>query len=307
LASVQPDLDFAIQNTRQISCRQAATESDRLANALAGAGLRAGDRVAVLAKNSIEYAVLYFAASKAEVVLVPLNYRLAPPEWAFIINDAQVKMLFAAREYLTPIDAIRAELPTVNQFVCLEPEESAWASVGEWMSRQPGACAERSESENPDVVQMYTSGTTGRPKGAVLTHQSLISAAEACMPWFTGEPAERYLLALPMFHIFGAAVTLTTTLVEGTMLIMPEFQPAAVIRALREEKIVVASLVPVMSGLCQSPGCRGRRIRDPEVHDLRGFAHRRSHVATRHGSFSVRFSPGLRDDRNRALECSAAG
>jgi acyl-CoA synthetase (AMP-forming)/AMP-acid ligase II len=250
LAAAKPDLDFAIQDQRHISYRQAAAEADRLANALVGAGLRAGDRVAVLAKNSIEYAVLYSAASKAEVVLLPLNYRLAPPEWTFILNDAEAKMLFVGREYLASIEMLRADLVTVCEFVCLDAEASGWTSAGEWTSRQPAASAERSENVNPDAVQMYTSGTTGKPKGAVLTHQGLISAAEGCAPWLAGEPAERFLLALPMFHIFGAAVTLTIPLIQGTMFIMPEFQPAAVIRALREEKIAVASLVPVMIQAC---------------------------------------------------------
>lgn len=188
LAATKPDLDFAIQDARHLSYHQAAAEADRLANALIGAGLRAGDRVAVVVKNSIEYAVLYFAASKDEVVLVPLNYRLAPPEWSFILNDAEAKMLFAGREYVASIDDLRAELPTVNQFVCIDSEESGWPSVGEWTSRQPAASAERSESANPDAVQMYTSGTTGKPKGAVLTHRVLISAAEACLSWFDAQP-----------------------------------------------------------------------------------------------------------------------
>ena len=88
LALAKPDLDFAIQGTRRISYQQAAVESDGLAQALLGAGLRTGDRFAVLAKNSIEYALLYFAATKTELTLVPLNYRLAPPEWCIILNDA---------------------------------------------------------------------------------------------------------------------------------------------------------------------------------------------------------------------------
>jgi acyl-CoA synthetase (AMP-forming)/AMP-acid ligase II len=249
LALAKPDLCFAIQGMRRISYQQAAAESDRLAKALLGAGLRTGDRFAVLAKNSIEYALLYFAASKADLTLVPLNYRLAPPEWCFILNDAGASMLLAGQEYLAPVDAIRNDLRTVDKYVCIDSEGPGWNGLGS-LSPSQSVDGVRCEGANPDFVQMYTSGTTGRPKGVVLTHRSLISTAVACTRVFGGEPAERYLLVVPMFHIFGVAVTLNIPLVEGTLFIMQEFEPAAVIRILRDEKIAVAALVPSMIQFC---------------------------------------------------------
>jgi acyl-CoA synthetase (AMP-forming)/AMP-acid ligase II len=249
LAVAKPDLDFAIQGERHISYQQAAAEADRLANALLGRGLQARDRVAVLAKNSIEYALLYFAASKAGLTLVPLNYRLAPPEWAFILNDAGAKMLLAGREYSALVDAIRGELRTVSQYVCIDSDAPGWLGLGA-LAASPPVDDVRCEEANPDFVQMYTSGTTGRPKGVVLTHQSLVSTAEACKRLWGGGPEESYLLVVPMFHIFGVGITLNIPLVQGTLFIMQEFQAAAVISTLREEKIAVAALVPSMIQFC---------------------------------------------------------
>src|SRR5204863_8353916 len=83
-----PDAELAILGPRRVTYAEAQIESHRLANALVGAGLAAGDRVAVLSKNSIEYVLLYYAAARVGVVPVPLNYRLAPPEWAWIVGDA---------------------------------------------------------------------------------------------------------------------------------------------------------------------------------------------------------------------------
>src|SRR3972149_10584261 len=94
-AREHPDVEFAVLGDRVMTYREASEESNRLANAFASAGLAVGDRIALLSKNSIEHALLFYGASKAGVVPVPLNYRLAAPEWVYIINDAQAKMLIA--------------------------------------------------------------------------------------------------------------------------------------------------------------------------------------------------------------------
>lgn len=87
-AGAQPGTEFAVQGERRLTYREALDAVNRLANAFVAAGLRVGDRAAVLSKNSIEYVLIYFAASKAGIAVVPLNYRLAVPEWTYILNDA---------------------------------------------------------------------------------------------------------------------------------------------------------------------------------------------------------------------------
>ncbi len=117
----QGDADFAIQGDRRITYRAAQAEVHRLANALINCcGLRSGDRIAILSKNSIEYMLLYFAASKVGLVTIPLNYRLSPGEWSYIINDAEVKVLFAAGEYLQDVETIGSELKTVREFIAID-------------------------------------------------------------------------------------------------------------------------------------------------------------------------------------------
>src|SRR5712692_6095769 len=93
------DAEFAIHGNRRITYGEALAETNRLANAFVSAGLQIGDRIAMLSKNSIEYVLLYFAAARVGVVPVPLNYRLAPAEWRYILNDAGAKALFAAGEF----------------------------------------------------------------------------------------------------------------------------------------------------------------------------------------------------------------
>jgi len=100
-AGARSGTEFAVQGERSLTYREALGAANRLANAFVAAGLRVGDRVADLSKNSIEYVLIYFAASKAGVAVVPLNYRLAAPEWTYILDDAQPRMLVAAGQYLT--------------------------------------------------------------------------------------------------------------------------------------------------------------------------------------------------------------
>src|SRR3990172_4387384 len=116
-AREHPDEEFAVQGDRRLTYRQALAEANRFANALVDAGLRAGDRIGLLSKNSIEYALIFYACSKAGVVPVPLNYRLSPGEWTYIINDAGARLLIAADEYVQAVDSIRGELKSVERFV----------------------------------------------------------------------------------------------------------------------------------------------------------------------------------------------
>jgi fatty-acyl-CoA synthase len=120
---------------------EASQQINRLANAFSSAGLKKGDRVAVLSKNSVEYAFIYFAGAKSGVVPVPLNYRLAPHEWTYILNDSQAKMLIASPQYQEAVEGIRSGLETVAHFVCVgEPDDLSskpdWTDYDRWVSGQ---------------------------------------------------------------------------------------------------------------------------------------------------------------------------
>jgi len=250
-AREHPEADFAVQGERRLTYRQAVAEANRVANAFVSAGLRAGDRVAILSKNSIEYCILYYGAFKAGVVLVPLNYRLAPTEWAYIINDAQAKMLIAAGQYVDAADAVRSELRTVEGLVAVNAAAPAgWADYGQWVADRPATTPDRLIKDDDDIYQMYTSGTTGRPKGAVLTH----SAVDANIAQFTvvwkPEPGQRGLIVAPVYHA-ATAITVFLCVSWGFCLyIQEDFNPGEVVRALSEENIAATTLVPSMIQAC---------------------------------------------------------
>lgn len=243
----RPEADFAVQGERRMTYREAAAEVNRLANAFVSAGLQIGDRVAVLSKNSIEYAVFYYGASKAGLVPVPLNYRLAPPEWTYIINDSEAKLLIAAGDYVSAADGIRGELKGVERFVAIGGTgASGWDDYHQWVAGQPPAPSDRIITDDHDVYQMYTSGTTGNPKGAVLTHGAVTANMVQIVTTLEGEPGERWLLVAPIYHAAAAMTSFNCVYWGGCLYIQEDFNPVEVVRALSEERIGLAVLVPAM-------------------------------------------------------------
>jgi acyl-CoA synthetase (AMP-forming)/AMP-acid ligase II len=250
-ADAQPEAQFAMQGEHRLTYREALGAVNRLANAFVAAGLRVGDRVAILSKNSIEYVLIYFAASKAGVAAVPLNYRLAVPEWTYILNDARPRMLIAAGQYLTTIDGFRNELETVESFVASDAVGlERWESFQDWVTDERSTPPERLVAEESDAYQMYTSGTTGHPKGAVLTHRAVTANVRQIGHALQLEPAEGSLVVAPLFHAGAVPSTFTCVSRGGCLYIQEDFDPLEVVRALSEERICYAVLVPSMIQAC---------------------------------------------------------
>ncbi len=252
-AREQPEAQFAIHGERSITYHAAQAEVHRLANALINCcGLQTGDRIAILSKNSIEFILLYFAASKVGLVTIPLNYRLAPTEWIYILNDAEVKVLFAAGDYLQDVETIRGELETVRQFTVIHgPNIPGWDAYQDYIADQPETPPSYIVTPEEDLFQLYTSGTTGHPKGAVLTHQAVTTHILQMGLAHNVQPGERLLLVAPVFHVAALNAGVFPCLAAGGCLyIQTDFKPDEVVRALSEEKIGMAILVPSMIQAC---------------------------------------------------------
>ena len=249
-AREHPDAEFAVMGDRSLTYAEAAAEVHRVANALASAGLQPGDRVAMLSQNSIEYATFYYGASECGAVPVPLNYRLAPPEWAYIINDAGAKMLIAAGGYVEAADAIRGELTSVERFAAIEASADGWDDFVAMVQGQPATPLDRTVSEDDDLYQMYTSGTTGHPKGAVLQQQAVCSNIEQVTMMLRYERGERALIVAPMYHAAAGIVAFSAIAQGASLHIQEDFDPVEVVRALDEERIAAALLVPAMIQAC---------------------------------------------------------
>ena len=250
-ARERPDAPFAWFAGRETSYGQALSRANRIANALVAEGLEPGARVAFLAKNCAEYALFYLGCAKAGVVPVPLNFRLAAPEWSYIVNDARAELLFARGALAGAIDPVRGELGSVRRCLALEaPSLPGWDDYERWLARASDDPPARWIDEASDVYQMYTSGTTGRPKGAVLQHRAVMENVRQISAVTRVGEGDRYLVVAPMYHAAAAVTAFWLSSLGGCLYILEDFVPGEVVRALSEEQIVAGTLVPAMIQAC---------------------------------------------------------
>src|SRR5438105_4676084 len=170
---------------RQTTFADFNVNTNRVANALIALGLKKADRIAYLGKNSDFYFELLMGAMKAGVVMAPVNWRLAGPEVAFIVGDCNAPVLFVGPEFITQVKNIKADLPTVKHVITTEGGAPEWQDFAAWRDAQSGDDPKVAIEPRDVAIQLYTSGTTGKPKGAMLSHANMLNLVQ------TGNEAEK--------------------------------------------------------------------------------------------------------------------
>ena len=224
--------------------------SDRAAGTLAARGIKKGDRVGLYCPNSDAFVVAYLGIIKCGAVVVPANLLLNPKEIAFIFNDAGVSALFYHEAFTANVSAIKPLVPSLKTLIYIGPGTAAtddllWSDI---MTSERSAPAIKLEPAEDLAAILYTSGTTGRPKGAMLTHRNLAANTRSVKDALQLEPGnERLLVVLPMFHAFAAtAGMLAPLLYGGTIAPLPRFEPALVADTIERERITIFLGVPSM-------------------------------------------------------------
>ena len=245
-ARSSPDRPVATFDGGQLSYRQLDQASDRLAAALAAAGVEPGDRVALQLPNIPQFLISYFGILKAGGVVVPLNVLLRAPEIAFHLGDSGARILVTWAGVLAEaakgaaaagLDAIYAVGPAGDQALPFERLLDGTAPPREMATRQPADTA----------VLVYTSGTTGRPKGAELTHIQLYMNADIPGRLFDIKQDDIVIAVLPLFHVFGLSSVLNICVRFGcTMSLIPRFTPEAVLAAIQRDRATIFDGVPTM-------------------------------------------------------------
>jgi acyl-CoA synthetase (AMP-forming)/AMP-acid ligase II len=235
-----------VEGSRQLSHAGLLTQGKRLASALYKASVRRQDRVGILSMNSIEYGVVIAACQWAGFILATVNFRLAPPEVAYIINDGAPKVLIFEAQYFSIIEKLRPQLPSVQTYVCIGGH-SDWAVAYETFlaSGDDAGPPVRAREEDPCCL-IYTSGTTGRPKGCLWGHRELRQLVQVDTWLCDMQPPDRVLIVMPMFHTGGLVISQSQHVRGGAAYLYRQFDPAEVIKAIERDRLTILLLAPTM-------------------------------------------------------------
>lgn len=221
--------------------------TNKVANALITAGFRHGDRISYLGKNSDHFFELMYGAMKAGIVMTPVNWRLAPPEMIYIINNAEAPALFVGPEFSAAARNFKAQLPMLRLIVAMEGGEADWPSYVTWRDAQADTPPKQMIQPGDVAVQLYTSGTTGHPKGAMLSHKNLLnlsSPKQEVPDWNRWSADDVTLIAMPVFHIAGAGWGMFGVFYGAKNVVMRDFDPGAVLDVIQNHRISKCILVP---------------------------------------------------------------
>ena len=227
---------------------------DRWSTALQSLGVEQGDRVAYIAPNTHAHLEAYYAVPQIGAVLVPINFRLKPEDFAYIINHCGARAVCVHPDHLEAIDAIRGQIPAVEVFVALEGSGDGWLDYEENLTSHDPEFEPVEISESDLITINYTSGTTARPKGVMITHRNAYINIMGTLVQHHLSPADRYLWTLPMFHANGWTFTWINTARGMTHVCLPKVEPAAIYQLIKEEGITMFCAAPtVLISIANAP------------------------------------------------------
>ncbi|MGE5701797.1 MAG: long-chain-fatty-acid--CoA ligase [Clostridia bacterium] len=244
----RPNKVSIIDGTKSFTYQQFGQRVARLAGALEQAGVQKGDRVALLMLNEGRYLELLYGITLLGAIVVPLNVRLSPAESIFILRDSGAKALFIHKEFAPLLPKFRQEVPTVEQYVMCEDEVTQEGVIPyeELLAGAQPVALQGRAGENDVAGIFYTGGTTGMPKGVMLSHRNLLSNAYNVGLALNYAEDEVYLHASPMFHLADGASTFAITIVGGTHAHVRMFEPNQVLKTIQEAHVTSCLLVPTM-------------------------------------------------------------
>ena len=223
--------------------------SNRVAQGLLAAGVEPGRRVVYLGRNSDHYFELLLGAGKAGTIITPVNWRLALPEIATIVEDCRATALFAGEGFEAMAEEIATRLPDLKLIVTMDEPHADWPFYPQWRDWHDAIRPDVAVTPDDIAIQLYTSGTTGRPKGAMIRHRNLLDMLDTLkaatdIAWNVWTPDDISLVATPVGHIGGSGWGITTFYHGAKAVVAREFDPRRVLDYIETERISKFALVP---------------------------------------------------------------
>lgn len=251
-AQTHPDNPAVICDEVQFNYSQLKERVDKLASGMKSLGIQKNDKIAVISKNCHRFLEAYFAAAKLGAVLVPINYRLAPDDFVYILNNSKIKILIAQPEFLDWIRERKVDIPLLENIILTEFVKSE-GSVDNILDYETLLNNAEMEKELPekvdesDIAQIYyTSGTTGKPKGVILTHKNNLVHAEGTILELDLSSSDRWLHVSPMFHLADAWAVWSITKVGAVHVMVPSFEPKLVLETIEHQNVTLSNFIPTM-------------------------------------------------------------
>jgi fatty-acyl-CoA synthase len=256
------DREAVVDGELRLSYRQFFDRCDRWSAALQGLGVTQGDRVATIAPNTHAQLESFYAVPQIGAVLVPINYRLTAEDFVYIVNHSGATVVCAHSDYVKTLASVRDHMPGVRHFVAFEGAavRGEGEAGGGWLDYEAAIAAadpgfQRPEISEGDLLSInYTSGTTARPKGVMITHRNAAINTIGTLLHLPIAVGERYLWTLPMFHANGWTYTWTVTAAAGTHICLRKVDPATIFALIRNEKVNLLCAAPtVLISLASAP------------------------------------------------------
>jgi long-chain acyl-CoA synthetase len=257
-AKTRPERTAVHFERRRITFAELDRRTNQVANALITEGVGPQARIAILSKNCPAFFELWFGAAKADVVLVPVNFRLAPVEVAYVVEDAGAEILFVGADFYPVVEKAVQELKSVRRIIALDGAHASWTAYSDWLAAQPATDRTMQIAPAHCAIQMYTSGTTGHPKGAQLSHAGLLTLTNVAINSFGGwHENDVSLVCMPLFHIGGSGWALIGFHRGVDTVLLRDPDPTVILRSIPEYRITKAFVVPaLLLFLLQNPQCR---------------------------------------------------
>ena len=242
-----PNKVATIDGDVEYTYAQSGERIHRLAAGLLSLGLQPGDHIAILANNSHRYFETYFVCSVAGMPLAPLNIRLAAHELEFIINDGEIKALILGPEYIGLYEQFKDQTPGLKHVIALNAEVAGAVQYEDLIANNPPLAGPARQWRETDMLNLcYTGGTTGLPKGVMLSQRAVVSNAQHAVMTFGFQERDIWLHVAPMFHLADAWAVYAFCMVGGTHIFNGAFSPQLVLETIEKHKVTKTILVPTM-------------------------------------------------------------
>lgn len=263
-----PEREAVVDEDLRLTYAEFGRRCDRWSAALQHLGVSKGDRVAYIAPNTHSQLESFYAVPQIGAVLVPINYRLVADDFAYIIEHSGAKVVCVHSDYLEAVERIRHDLPEVKHVVALEGltdslREAGWLDYETMLENAPETFIRPPIAEDDLLTINYTSGTTSRPKGVMITHRNAYMNVVSTLIHISMSPADRYLWTLPMFHANGWTFVWIVTAVGGTHVCLRKVEPRTIFTLIRDEGITLLCAAPTILIAIANASEEVRRILQP--------------------------------------------